>query len=288
MGAFAEWRSTVNRSALLLALFACAPPEGTPVGVTLGDGEVLVGEITTDELLLRGAFGDVYVPLEDVGMVLPVEGRTLADSHGHVTLWLRNGSELRGEWAEPELAMGIEVGGDVVPVDVPADRLQALQLQGGEDWPDDTMYRVRTTYGDDFVVDPSATRLTLVSPLGTFSPFLSECRSVGPVGAPDGDWRIELETGTVLVGHLDQDTIAFALPMGPEVVEVPLEALALLVRGTWHASGSGEAADEDLWSAPASSFGGVAPVAPRAPEARPALDEASGWFDNQRLQDAKR
>jgi hypothetical protein len=272
--------------------------EPTPVGVTLDDGQLLVGDVTTDVLALDGAFGDVLVPIDDVGMVVPVEGRSLGDSNGHVTVWLRNGSELRGEWAEPELAMTIEVGGDDVPVDVPADRLQALQLRGGEEWPDAGLYRVRTTWGDDFLVDPAETRIAMQNDLGEFAPFLSECRSVGPIGDPTGDWRIELETGTVLVGALQQEAITFALPMGPDEIVVPLEALAVLDRGSWGAPAEAQGIVGGWLSASPSPAAEMAPPSPRPvpasvparqeTRARPGLSSGEGWFDNRRLEDAKK
>ncbi len=263
----------------LLALsVACEEETSTPLGVTLDDGQVLIGLVTTDVLMLDGILGSVAIPLEDIGMVLPVEGKTLGDSHGHVTVWLRNGSELRGEWSEPELAVGLAVGGTEVAVDVPTDQMAALQLQGSEAWPSEGLFRARTTWGDDFLVDPQLTRLTLENELGVFSPFLSECAAVGPIGAPDGDWRIELLNGTVLQGPLRESEIAFALPMGPEEVVVPLDKLVSLERGSW--------GGQPTPPAPAAE----APPARTPPpiSAAPALPESQGWFDNRRLQDAKR
>lgn len=270
-----------------LVLVACVEGEGTPVGVTLDDGQVLVGDVTTGVLALEGAFGAVEIPLDDVGMVIPVEGRTVGESHGQVTVWLRNGSELRGQWTEPELAMGIEVGGDAVPIEVPAHRMQALQLRGGEEWPEGGLYRVRTTWGDDFLVDPEETRIPLVNDLGEFSPFLSELRAVGPVGDPTGDWRIELETGTVLIGQVQQDELAFALPMGPDEIVVPLDALVRLERGAWSQQGLANPSPPAEPARMLDTFNSVPSAALQAPQARPGLTESAGWFDNRRLEDAK-
>jgi hypothetical protein len=271
------------RLAPLIVLAACEEPVATPLGVTLEDGQVLIGEVTTDVLVLEGVLGTIEVPLADVGMVVPVEGRTLADSHGHVTVWLRNGSELQGAWAEPELAIGLSVGGKEVGVDVPTDRMQALQLQGSEAWPSAGLFRVRTSWGDDFLVDPEETRITLENDLGTFAPLLAECAAVGPVGAPGGDWRIELLNGTVLVGPLKAAAIAFALPMGPEEVTVPLDKLVGLTRGSWS---DGEQPPET--ATPLAFESSVPAPAPMRMTAEPALNEKDGWFDNRRLQDAKR
>ena len=60
-----------------------------------------IGDVYRQELLLREA--------EDVGEVVPVEGDELAASGGYVNVWLRNGSELTGRWADPELDMALAV-----------------------------------------------------------------------------------------------------------------------------------------------------------------------------------
>lgn len=274
--------------AAALALSACIGGEATPVGVTLDDGQLLIGDITTPDLVLTGTFGTVAIPLDDVGMVVPVEGRTLAESGGQVTVWLRNGSELRGEWDEPELAIGIDVGGKQVGIDLPAGRMQALQLRGQEHWPEDGLYRVRTTWGDDFLVDPAATRIEVHNELGTFAPFLSECRSVGPISNPEGDWRIELDTGTVLIGPLKTDQIQFALPMGPEIIDVDAGDLVALVRGAWIDQGD---AGGGRWfgsNAVAPAAAAEAPAQQKAPRARPGLSSSDGWFDGQAMENAKR
>ncbi len=291
---------------------------GTPIGATLDDGQLLIGSIHTPSLQLQGAFGPVAVPLPDVGMLLPVEGHTLEASGSNVTVWLRNGSELRGKWAAPELSMGLSVGGRDVEVQVPTGRMQALQLQGSESWPEDGLYRVRTSWGDDFLVDPAATRIELENELGSFDPFLTECRSVGPIGDPSGEWRIELVSGTVLIGPLRTDEIAFALPMGPEQIVVPLASLVALERGAW------PEVDVDPYDLPeAAQPIAQAPSRPRprrrtadgteldqalrdgeiagdlllpeeaapaqAPKkAVPGLSREAGWFDNRRLESAKR
>ncbi|MEQ1502375.1 MAG: hypothetical protein ABMB14_09095 [Myxococcota bacterium] len=285
---------------VMTALIGCGS-DGTTVGATLDDGQVLVGAITTDTLRLEGALGGIDVPLADVGMVLPVERRTLADSNGNVTVWLRNGSELNGKWTEPELAMAIGVGGRTQTVELPTDRLQTLQLQVGESWPALDLFRVRTIWGDDFLVDPEQTRLTLASDLGRFELTLAECVIVGPVGDPTGPWRVVLGTGTVLVGEVDGEALAFSLPMGPASLSVPLSGLVSLARGGW--ADQGAPVDEPARSpappiamAEAAGNGGhaadalalVPSTSPAPAPARPGLAASAGWFDNRRMSDAKR
>jgi hypothetical protein len=244
---------------ILALLTACFEEEaGFPVRATLADGQVLVGQVETDVLLLDGGLGRLAIPLDDVGEVVPVEGGDLAASGGNVGVWLRDGTELRGRWAEPELRMGIEVGGHTVGVDLPVETLGRFQFEGGTEWPTGTVYRVRTTWGDDFRVDPERTRLVIDSNLGTFEPFLSECVSANPLGDPTGDWRVELSTGTVLVGPLADAEITFALPLGPEEITVPLGDFVSLDRQVW---GPPVAYEQDLLS----------PASPRP---------AEGWFDN--------
>ncbi|MBW2254464.1 MAG: hypothetical protein JRI25_07690 [Deltaproteobacteria bacterium] len=224
--------------------------------------------------------GILHIPLDDIGVVLPVESTRLADSNGYVTVWLRNGSELRGQWADPELEIGVEVGGEVVGVELPMDPLQAIQTQGTEIWPDHDVYRVRTTHGDDFLVDPDRTQIVLENDLGVFAPFLSECLSAAPMGPSSGDWRIELDTGTVLVGPLADDALVFALPMGPESVAVPLELFVSMEREYWAPVPT--PADKLFYGSGVSSAD-----EPARPRATPALSSEDGWFDYRGQWEAK-
>ncbi len=205
----------------------------TPVRATLGDGQVLMGAISTKTLQLKSGSGDLDVPLADVGEVVPSTGGKLGEADGRVDVWLKNGSELRGTWAEPKLAMSIRVGGNDVPVDLPMNDLSRFQLQGAARWPGGPIYRMRTRFGDDFLVDPSKTHLVIVNDLGTFQPLLSECQSVAPVGDPEGPWRVQLQTGTVLLGKLADDKVTVALPMGPSEVSVPLAQFVSLKVESW-------------------------------------------------------
>ena len=217
-----------------LGLPGCGGGTDASVRATLSDGQVMYGSLRTATLSLEGGMGTLEIPLADVGEVVPVEGGELGESGGYVNVWLRNGSELAGKWHDPELTMGILVGGDEVKVDLPAGDLARMQTQGGEVWPDAAVYRVSTSHGDDFLVDAASSQLVLSNDLGTFSPFLSECRSARPLGDPDGEWRIELETGTVLVGELADDELTLALPMGPGEVTVPLAILVAMEQQDWY------------------------------------------------------
>lgn len=250
----------------LSAACASSKGDGFPVRATLADGQVLVGQVETDVLLLDGGLGRLSIPLEDVGEVVPVEGGDLAASGNHVGVWLRDGTELRGQWAEPELRMGIEVGGRTVGVDLPVEAMNRFQFQGGTEWPTGVVYRVRTRFGDDFRVDPENTRLVVDSDLGQFEPFLSECVSAVPLGDPTGDWRVELHTGTVLVGPLAESEVTFALLTGPEEISVALADFVSLDRQYWGAPVAAQEAYE-------------APAAGASPAPRP----RSGWFDNSSL-----
>jgi hypothetical protein len=220
-------------SLVLLTSVGCADETLWPVRATIDDGQVLTGAVHTPELLLEGGLGTLVIPWEDVGEVVPVEGEELADSAGYVSVWLRNGSELTGRWVDPELTMGLEVGGSSLDVDVPVDQLLRLQTQGGEIWPQGVVYRVRTSHGDDFLVDPESSRLVLENEMGRFAPFLSECLSAAPLEDATGDWRVELLSGTVLIGPLVDEGITFELGLGPGEARVPLEVLVSLERQDW-------------------------------------------------------
>ncbi|MCB9745007.1 MAG: hypothetical protein H6741_08405 [Alphaproteobacteria bacterium] len=268
----------------LSLLLACAPESAEhAVRVTLDDGQVLLGDITTDTLFLESGLGTLAIPLGDVGEVEPVEGGALGGSGDHVTVWLRDGSELSGRWKEPELAMAIQVGGGPVPVELPTAQLQRLQTQGGEVWPEGDVFRVATIYGDDFIVDPSQTHLTLVNALGSFSPALTEMASLTPLDGTEGDWVIQLFTGTVLIGPLEGDAVTLALRMGPESVEVPLDALVSIERQAWSPGYyAAPIVNEEALPAETGEAELQQTVAPPAARSSP-----SGWFDNSMMRQSK-
>jgi hypothetical protein len=216
------------------AVAGCGGGDAAPVKATLSDGQVMYGDLRTSVLVLDSEIGRLEIPLVDVGEVVPVEGTEMDDADGYVRVWLRNGSELVGRWDDPQLAMDIAVGGDDVKVDLPVPELHRLQTQGGELWPDAAVYRVRTTTGDDFLVDADESRIAIENDLGKFRPYLSECRTVRPVDDPDGDWRIELETGTVLVGRPVDDALTLVMPLGPAEVTVPLAVLESMQVQSWY------------------------------------------------------
>lgn len=290
--------------AMLSLLSAFAAPASADVRATLADGQVLFGDVRTRTLRLETGAGVLDVPLADVGEVVPASGGHLQGAEGLVDVWLRNGSELRGRWSDPKLAVDVAVGGRAVTVDLPMNELARFQLQGGARWPGGPVYRMRTAWGDDFLVDPSKTTLVVENHLGTFAPKLSECRSLAPVADPTGDWRIELMTGTVLIGQLQDDAVTVALPMGPKEVTVPLASFVSLRVESWEAPRRvaavatpapvyAESMPVGLAAAPAhqkSSRG--APASRRAEHVATgvAADATTedGWFDNAALEASKR
>lgn len=288
---------------LISMLFQPQVPE-IPVRATLADGQILMGEVETRTLRLATGAGIVEVPLADVGEVIPASGEALGIAEGVVNVWLRNGSELRGRWSEPELDIGIMVGGGSVGINLPMNELSRFQLAGGERWPEGAVYRMRTSWGDDFLVDPSLTTLVLENALGTFSPRLDECRYLAPVGDPTGDWRVELNTGTVLIGALRDDSLTLALPMGPEQITVSLANFVSLKLERWGQPGGYRAREEErpsgvspvrepmsdrgqgavaapMVAASGSADDEAALAAPRRGASAPAAQESSGapWFE---------
>ncbi len=217
----------------LVLSVADARPSETPVRASFGDGQVLMGDVRTETLVLTTGAGVVDIPLSDVGEVVPADGEGLAEARGRVTVWLRNGSELRGTWTDPTLAMRVKVGGEHTTVDLPLNDLQRFQLQGRNEWASGPVYRLKTAFGDDVLVDPARTTLVVHNQFGTFEPRLSECTRVEPVGATDGQWRVELASGTILIGNLDNNALTVALPMGPDQVSLPLADVVSLTTDNW-------------------------------------------------------
>ncbi|TNE84107.1 MAG: hypothetical protein EP330_30800 [Deltaproteobacteria bacterium] len=284
----------MHRALIVSALLftACQDSgEGTPLGVALADGQIIVGEIQTETLLLDGAFGLLEVPLSDVGAVFPAEGERVADGGGAVTVWLRNGSELRGQWAEPELRIGLDVGGKRVPIDMPVADMTSVQTRGTPIWPDREVFRVKTTWGDDFLVDAESSQLVLQNDLGSFAPFLAECVKAEPVTEdPTGDWRIELVGGTTLVGPLADGEVTFLLPMGPGEVTVALADFVSLERQSWgHATKSKDDSSLDFYAEPEAAEVQAIDTGyrPRPAARSGALSSGEGWFDQRALQQEK-
>lgn len=276
----------------LFAAFHPHPAVETAVRATLADGQVLMGEVHTRVLRLATGAGIVDVPLAHVGELLPVSREGLQVGENLVNVWLRNGSELRGRWSDPRLAMGIAVGGNDVPVDLPMNELTRFQLQGGEAWPQGQVYRMKTTWGDDFLVDAARTRLVVENQLGSFEPSLAECQSLAPIGDPEGDWRIALATGTVLIGKLRDESVTVSLPLGPEQMTIPLANFVSLKLETWGLPQPqpilAPPARDDQWDG-----GRGAPMqeqvsaAPSSRRTQPQAQKASGWFDSAALDEAK-
>ncbi len=242
-----HWFGGIAAVALAAAgvVAGCGGEDAAPVKATLSDGQVMYGDLRTSVLVLDGELGPLEIPLADVGEVVPVEGDEVDDADHYVKVWLRNGSELVGRWDDPQLAMDIAVGGDDVKVDLPVPQLHRLQTQGGELWPDGAVYRVRTTTGDDFLVDAEQSRLAIENDLGTFEPYLTECRTVRPVDDPDGDWRVELDSGTVLIGRPVDDALTLVMPLGPDEVTVPLAVLESMEVQSWYIAAASTSAEQE-------------------------------------------
>lgn len=276
---------------LIAVAFAHAAASETPVRATLGDGQILFGDVRTKVLLLENHAGVLEIPLSDVGEVIPADGEALGVARGRVTVWLRNGSELRGTWVDPTMEMRVKVGGDDVAVELPMHELSRFQLQGGARWPSSTVYRLRTATGDDLLVDPARTTLVVESALGTFSPRLSECASVAPLGDPTGTWRVELETGTVLLGRLVDERLTVALPMGPDSVTIPLASFVSLRTESWSpvASMAYPPSDYGYDDVQAVEIAATGSRGRRPTHQQPlaAPPPASDWFDRAALEAAK-
>jgi len=214
-----------------LTLSVGAHPNRAEVRATLVDGQVLFGDVKSTKLTLVSPLGELKIPLVDVGEVVPADPDL--GTAGPVRVWLRDGSELVGRWKDPRIPMGMRVGKDTVKVGVPADRLVRLQTRGAEVWPRDAVYRVRTALGDDFLVDAKASKFTLANGLGEFTPSLADCVSVRPIDDPEGDWRVELKTGTVLVGPIKDREMTLTMTLGPDRVTVPLALFVTMEQQTW-------------------------------------------------------
>lgn len=230
----------LSLSALLTGCFSSGVEPST-VRVSLAQDQALVGEVHRGALTLDSPLGSLSLPMASIGEVEPVEGEDLAGSGDHVRVWLRDGSELVGRWAEPELEVQTRIGGGELAIAVPMSGVRRLQLTGTADVPEDGTFRVQTAFGDDVFIDAAETVLPLRTELGDLRPLLSEVQTLAQEDGT-GTWRVTLRTGTALVGTVATDALDLQLRIGPPSIQVPLDDLVSIERMSW---------DPGLWSTPA-------------------------------------
>jgi hypothetical protein len=110
--------------------------------------------------------------------------------------------------------------------------------------------------------------------------------SARPLGSPEGDWRVELLNGTVLIGPLQGGEIEFVLPHGPDALTVPLERFVAMERQYWTPPVEQTDAVTLGWpgaSEPAPAVSPAEVTLPPAPVDAGSDGSGSGWFDNGRL-----
>ncbi|GEM_PF-1609798 len=276
---------------LAVALVAgCAGQEtlDRDVRVTLNDGQVLVGEMTTSTFTLKTAFGMMAFDAAQAGELGPVEGDDVDPSDLAVRLWLRNGSEFVGRWEKPSVTLALTLGGEPLRVDVPIAKIKRLQFKGDDVWSDEPVFRVITASGDDFFVDVTKTQVSLETDIFSVRPFLSEIRHLQPRKKEEGVWRVHLENGSLLNARMAQKEIAFRLAMGPERVNVPLESIQVMARQRVHPSGSASRGSRPPSSGVYFNDESDGDLMHRASEARLESYGKGGYYSNARQKVAKK
>jgi hypothetical protein len=218
----------------VLAFLGCKSPqkkETLPVvKVTLNDNQIVVGEMTTKVIRLKTSHGTLDFSTEDAGELGPWKGKSLSESGRAVCLWLRNGSEFIGLWDKPSVHLKFEAGGENFDVDIPFEKLKRLQFYNTARWARKAVFRVATTFGDDFFVDVDRTRITFKHDLFVIKPFLDEIKHIEPMKEPEGSWLLEMTNGTVLETSIDQEALVLHLDMGPETITVPMAYIEYMNR----------------------------------------------------------
>jgi len=208
-------------------------PHSLDVRVALADGQVLHGTVSTEAFVVKTSLGELSFPAAHTGELGPLEGDDMKTSGNAVRLWVRDGSEFIGEWVAPGLEVVVHVGGQDVPVSVPIDRLERCQFRAAAVRPQGAVHRVRTTHGDDFLVDPARSRIAFRSDLGRFETTLAEVRDMEPISEDRARWRFHLTSGTVLTGEIEGKALTLALVLGPDSVTIPIDRMASIARETW-------------------------------------------------------
>lgn len=211
-------------------VFACAcqsapEPKGPKVKVTLSDGQVLMGRMSTENLSLKTGLGELNFDSKDAGELGLVKGGNVGESKSKIRLWLLNGSEFVGQWQKPEVDLKFSAGGDEFNIKVPIAKLERLQFQGNAVWSEDAVFRIQTASGDDFFVDVTKNRLPFQTEFGQIRPFLSEIRSMTPLDKKNEKWRVQLNNGTSLEAKFQLKVLDLTLAMGPKKISLPLSEI---------------------------------------------------------------
>lgn len=263
-------------------ILACAcqsqePKKGPKVKVTLSDGQVLMGHMSTETLTLKTGLGDLKFDSKDAGELGLVKGGNVKDSKGKIRLWLLNGSEFVGQWQKPEVDLKFNAGGENFNITVPIAKLERLQFQGQAVWAEDAVFRIQTSSGDDFFVDVTKNRLPFQTEFGQIRPFLSEIRSMEPLGKKNEKWRVQLTNGTSLEASFKMSVLDLTLAMGPKKIRLPLSEIVHMNRQEiFRYSGFQAQASADEDSAPGAPMRGGR-----------ALESGSLFYSNKAQQSAK-
>jgi hypothetical protein len=222
----------MNKATLLISLIllgGCQSIQGGSGGpkvrVTLSDGQILLGQLSTETFALKTDMGPLDFDSEDAGELGLVKGKNVAQSGNMIRLWLRNGSEFVGHWQKPALDLKLGVGGENFAITVPIAKLERLQFEGAAVWPENAVFRIQTKGGDDFFVDVTKNRLSFQTEFGEIRPFLSEIRSMQPLDKKNEKWRIYLSNGSLLEARFEQKVLSLTLAMGPEKILLPLKSI---------------------------------------------------------------
>ena len=211
----------------------CATTPSRPkVRVTLNDGQILVGEMTTRTFALETGIGDLAFDTAHAGELGPLEGEDMHQSGRTVRLWLRNGSEFVGAWKKADVQVALSMGGKAYNVAVPIEKAKRLQFFGEAVWDERPVFRILTRSGDDFFVDVTKTQVLFSTELGTFQPFLSEVENLVALDRKKNKWRVHFENGTVFHATIGQENLDLRLDMGPERFALALASVERMERQT--------------------------------------------------------
>jgi hypothetical protein len=197
--------------------FKAGPPQ---VHVQLNDGQLLVGELTTQTFSLKTQFGPLQFNAGDAGEIGPLEGSDMKQSGSLIKLWLKNGSEFVGDWQKPVVRMALSVGGQAVPIEVPIAKLQRLQFLGQPVFHEKPVFRVLTHSGDDFYVDAEKSRVRLTTEMGELNPFLAEIQGLTRRSQDENEWLVVLKTGTRIHAQMQPEGLDLKPALGPERILV--------------------------------------------------------------------
>jgi len=161
--------------------------------LAIGENTRLVGAADGGDVIARGAYGEVSMPLASLAAIVGEQG----SSSGKPKVYLRDGQIFSAELSTPGLSFE-QAGGGRIEIKIDSlDRLVMGNVEADIDWREDGLAMIETFTGDRLrVSESSALKLTGVTPWGELPISLGDLTWLGQSTGGGAGHFVELIDGT--------------------------------------------------------------------------------------------